>query len=161
MGLKLTAHAGEEGPADEIWEAINVLRVDRIDHGVSCLQDIELMRYLKQTRLPLTVCPLSNLKLQIYKGRLTEKMRELIAWELCTTVNSDDPPFFSGYVNENYQFWASVLGLTREQIYQLVENSIEASFLDTEGKSKLFKTLEEEYASCKLPDCSTQLEKQT
>jgi len=154
MGLKLTAHAGEEGPADELWECINTLKVDRIDHGVSCLRDKQLLQHLKATRLPITVCPLSNFKLQVYKGEYFERMRELIAWDLCTTVNSDDPPFFGtkgGYVNENFEFWAEKLGLTARQIYQLCRNSVEASFLDQASKGALYARLEGVFAEQEPP----------
>ncbi|KAL0020881.1 hypothetical protein WJX77_005891 [Trebouxia sp. C0004] len=137
MGLHLTAHAGEEGPADELWESINELKVERIDHGVSCLQDPKLMKLLKQTRMPLTVCPCSNFKLQVYRGTLFERMKELIAAELCVTVNTDDPPFFGGYMNENYQFWVDNLGLTEAQILQLGLNSFEAAFMPESEKSRL------------------------
>eukprot|EP00271_Cylindrocystis_brebissonii_P004578 TRINITY_DN1633_c0_g1_i1.p1 TRINITY_DN1633_c0_g1~~TRINITY_DN1633_c0_g1_i1.p1 ORF type:complete len:335 (-),score=65.12 TRINITY_DN1633_c0_g1_i1:638-1642(-) len=140
-GLRTTAHAGEEGPASEIWESLEVLKVERVDHGVQCLQDERLLQYLEETQTPLTVCPLSNFMLKVYGGELEDKMRLLLARNICVTVNSDDPPFFGGYVNENFRFWADELGLAPKDIRRLVRNSVEAAFLPAMEKTKMLQQL--------------------
>ncbi|KAK9807709.1 hypothetical protein WJX72_006797 [[Myrmecia] bisecta] len=146
-GFRATAHAGEEGPPSELWECINVLKVERIDHGVHCLDDPELIHHLEQSQLPLTVCPLSNLKLKVYHGTLIEKMRQLVLQtRVNVTVNSDDPPFFGAYLNENFLFWAEQLPLSHKRIYQLVRSSVQASFLEPGAKVELLARLASCYA---------------
>ncbi|MBT4291346.1 adenosine deaminase [bacterium] len=129
-GLKCVAHAGEEGPPEYIWGALKSLQVSRIDHGVRALEDTLLVEYLKENQIPLTVCPLSNLKLKIFDTIADNNLLELINAGLFVTVNSDDPAYFGGYLNENYHALDSALSLSAEQIIQLVKNSFEASFIN-------------------------------
>ena len=129
-GLKCVAHAGEEGPPEYIWGALKSLQVSRIDHGVRALEDTLLVEYLKENQIPLTVCPLSNLKLKIFDTIADNNLLELINAGLIVTVNSDDPAYFGGYLNENYHALDRALNLSAEQIIQLVKNSFEASFIN-------------------------------
>ncbi len=129
-GLKCVAHAGEEGPPEYIWGALKSLQVSRIDHGVRALEDALLVEYLKENQIPLTVCPLSNLKLKIFDTIADNNLLELISAGLFVTVNSDDPAYFGGYLNENYHALDRALNLSAEQIIQLVKNSFEASFIN-------------------------------
>jgi adenosine deaminase len=129
-GLKCVAHAGEEGPPEYIWGALKSLQVSRIDHGVRALEDTLLVEYLKENQIPLTVCPLSNLKLKIFDTIADNNLLELISAGLFVTVNSDDPAYFGGYLNENYHALDRALNLSAEQIIQLVKNSFEASFIN-------------------------------
>ncbi|MBS0367194.1 MAG: adenosine deaminase [Proteobacteria bacterium] len=129
LGLKAVAHAGEEGPASYIREALDVLKVSRIDHGVRSEQDPQLLARLVHERMPLTVCPLSNVRLRVFERMEDHNLGRLLAAGLCVTVNSDDPAYFGGYVADNYVAVQRALGLSREQIVQLAANSIEASFL--------------------------------
>lgn len=135
-GFLAVAHAGEEGPADYIWQAINLLKVKRIDHGVRAGEDQKLLVYLKQTQLPLTVCPLSNIKLCVYENLQQHPLKQLLEYGLCASINSDDPAYFGGYVNENYSAVIEALGLTEGQIKQLAVNSFTASFLTELEKQK-------------------------
>lgn len=137
LGFKRVAHAGEEGPAAYIWQAIKLLDVQRIDHGVRCIEDPELMAYLKQTQLPLTVCPQSNLKLCVIDHMAEHNILELLDAGLCVMVNSDDPSYFGGYVNQNYVALCEHLKMQDSQLSQLVKNSVNASFLPNEEKSRL------------------------
>jgi adenosine deaminase len=133
LGFKLVAHAGEEGPADYIWEAINLLKVDRIDHGVRSKEDPALMSYLKYHQIPLTVCPLSNLKLCVVHEMAQHNIIELLNDGLLVTINSDDPSYFGGYLEENFHAVANSLPVSEQALVQLISNSIKASFLpDTE-----------------------------
>jgi adenosine deaminase len=133
-GFKIVAHAGEEGPADYIWQAINLLKVDRIDHGVRCDEDPELVSYLAQSRLPLTVCPLSNVRLCVYQNMGEHNIFKLLDKGLCVTVNSDDPTYFGGYLNDNFFALADAFTMTQKQALQLAYNSFIASFVSTEQK---------------------------
>jgi len=135
-GFLTVAHAGEEGSPEYIWEAINLLKVSRIDHGVRCLEDQKLVEYLKETQIPLTVCPLSNVKLKVFQTMKDHNLKTLLELGLCVTVNSDDPAYFGGYLAENFQAIQQDLLLTDEQMYQLARNSFEASFLSQEEKQK-------------------------
>ncbi|NET10120.1 MAG: adenosine deaminase, partial [Symploca sp. SIO2B6] len=128
-GFLKVAHAGEEGPADYIWQAIQVLNVARIDHGVRCTDDPNLVDYLAQHRIPLTVCPLSNVKLRVFDTMEQHNIKDLLDLGLCVTVNSDDPAYFGGYVAENLAALQSSLHLSPQSIYQLAKNSFTASFL--------------------------------
>ncbi|MCF6262216.1 MAG: adenosine deaminase [Xanthomonadales bacterium] len=134
MGLLTVAHAGEEGPAEYIWTALNDLKVSRIDHGVRAIDDPELMRHLVASKTPLTVCPLSNTKLCVFADMSEHNILEMLEQGVCVTVNSDDPAYFGGYMNENFIALADGLGLTQKQSLKLVSNSIEASFADVERK---------------------------
>jgi adenosine deaminase len=134
LGFKLVAHAGEEGPPEYVWEAIRLLNVDRIDHGVRSSEDPLLMDYLKTHQLPLTVCPLSNLKLCVVDDLAKHNILELLNDGLMVTVNSDDPSYFGGYLQENFEAIAHKLPMTKEALVQLMSNSFSASFLPEEQK---------------------------
>ena len=135
LGLPAVAHAGEEGPASYIWEALDLLKSRRIDHGVRCTEDAALVARLAAERIPLTVCPLSNLKLCVVRDLAEHNLRQLLAANLCAMVNSDDPAYFGGYLNENLRACRSALQLTAAEIVQLIRNSIEASWLDAPRKA--------------------------
>jgi len=128
-GLLTVAHAGEEGPAQYIREALELLHVRRIDHGVRCEEDPELLGRLVRERVPLTVCPLSNVRLQVFDRLESHNLKRLLDRGLCVTVNSDDPAYFGGYLLENYLAVQQALGLSKADIASLARNSIEASFL--------------------------------
>jgi adenine deaminase len=134
-GLTTVAHAGEEGPPAYIHEALDDLLVSRIDHGVRSEEDPDLMQRLAQTRMPLTVCPLSNLKLAVVKRLEDHNLKRLLHAGLCVTVNSDDPAYFGGYVLANYLATQRALDLSRDDLTQLARNSIEASFLSPAEKT--------------------------
>ncbi|MCF6225957.1 MAG: adenosine deaminase [Xanthomonadales bacterium] len=142
MGLLTVAHAGEEGPAEYIWTALNDLKVSRIDHGVRAADDPELMRHLVANKIPLTVCPLSNTKLCVFEDMSKHNILEMLEQGVCVTVNSDDPAYFGGYMNENFIALADGLGLTQKQSLELVSNSIEASFAETQRKVEMRIRLE-------------------
>jgi adenine deaminase len=141
-GLAAVAHAGEEGPPAYISEALDVLKVRRIDHGVRCEEDEELMARLARERIPLTMCPLSNVKLRVFDRLEAHNMRRLLERGLCVTVNSDDPAYFGGYLLENYLAAQEALALTREQLVLLARNSIEASFLEPGSKRSWQKAID-------------------
>ena len=143
LGLKTVAHAGEEGPPDYIWQALDLLNVSRIDHGVRCLEDPKLVELLRKRQTPLTVCPLSNVKLGVFKKLEDHNLKDLLEAGLCATVNSDDPAYFGGYIEENYVAVQEALGLTRDHLYQLTRNAFEASFLASEEKSRLVEELDD------------------
>ena len=145
-GLKTVAHAGEEGPAQYIWQALNILKVSRIDHGVHCIDDEDLMRHLAKNRIPLTMCPLSNLKLKVVDKLKDHPLKMLLERGLCVTINSDDPSYFGGYVQENYDATREALGLTDEQMAQIAKNSFEASFIDAAQKDKFCRQIDETMA---------------
>ena len=129
------AHAGEEGPPEYIWEALNLLKVKRIDHGVQCLQDKKLVKKLLHDQIPLTVCPLSNIKLCVFKKLQDHNLKKLLNNGLMVMVNSDDPAYFGGYINKNLIECQAALNLSREDIKKLIINSFKSSFL-TERKKK-------------------------
>jgi adenine deaminase len=129
-GLRLVAHAGEEGPPAYVWEALDVLRVDRIDHGNRALEDDSLVERLRSSGITLTVCPLSNLKLGGVADLRQHPLRRMLELGLSATVNSDDPAYFGGYVHENFVAMADNLHLTKQQIVTLARNSFRGSFLD-------------------------------
>lgn len=130
LGLRLVAHAGEEGPPEYIWSALDILKVERIDHGVQSFRDAALMQRLAKDRIPLTVCPLSNQKLKVFPDLRDHNLRTLLDAGLCATINSDDPAYFGGYMNENWLATFSALGLDASHALQLAKNSFEASFCD-------------------------------
>jgi len=146
-GLKAVAHAGEEGPPDYIHEALDVLEVVRIDHGVRCEEDEPLMKRLAAERIPLTVCPLSNVKLHVFDSLKSHNLKRLLERGLCVTVNSDDPAYFGGYVLENYLGVQEALSLTRAQLALLARNSIEASFLAPSHKQRWVTAIEAHVAA--------------
>ena len=128
LGFHLVAHAGEEGPPAYVWSALDVLHVERIDHGVQSVKDPALMQRLAAERIPLTVCPLSNLKLCVFPSLAQHNLGALLDAGLCATVNSDDPAYFGGYMNENFTQTFAATGLNAQQAWQLAANSFEASF---------------------------------
>jgi adenosine deaminase len=135
-GLHVVAHAGEEGPPEYVKSALDVLKVERIDHGVRSTEDPALMQRLAKERMPLTVCPLSNVKLCVFKTMADHNLPALLDAGLCATVNSDDPAYFGGYVNENFvQTFAALPQLGARQAYQLAANSFEASFASAADKA--------------------------
>ena len=135
-GWLTVAHAGEEGPPEYIVEALDQLHVARIDHGVRCEEDAALVERLARTRVPLTVCPLSNVKLRVVKRIADHNIKRLLDKGLCVTVNSDDPAYFGGYVAANFDALRQGLNLSREDIRKLAANSIEASFLPAADKHR-------------------------
>ena len=141
-GYLTVAHAGEEGPPAYIKEALDELNVMRIDHGVRCLEDKSLVKELVKRQIPLTVCPLSNIKLGVFKSLETHNLKELLDCGLNVTVNSDDPAYFGGYVNENFLQIQRALNLTKQDIYTLAKNSLQATFLQEKEKQKLITKLE-------------------
>jgi len=134
-GFLTVAHAGEEGPPEYIWEALDLLKVKRIDHGVKCLEDENLVQRLKDDQIPLTVCPLSNVKLYVFKKLKDHNLKKLINKGLLVTVNSDDPAYFGGYLNTNLIKCQTTLQLHTEEIKTVVINSFKSSFL-SKGKKK-------------------------
>ncbi|MGK2857228.1 MAG: adenosine deaminase [Thermoanaerobaculia bacterium] len=135
-GLLAVAHAGEEGPPEYIWEALDILKVKRIDHGVRCIEDPRLVQRLVDEQIPLTVCPLSNVKLRVFDTLRDHNLKKLLDLGVKVTINSDDPAYFGGYIGENYIQTAEALGLTREEIERVAKNSFEAS-LAWRGESGL------------------------
>jgi adenosine deaminase len=135
-GFRPVAHAGEEGPPEYIWQALDVLGVERIDHGVRCLEDRRLVHRLAADRVPLTVCPLSNVRLRVVDTLAHHPLPELLERGLCATVSSDDPAYFGGYVGDNLAAVASVLPIDDDALEQLARNSFQASFLDDAAKSR-------------------------
>ena len=133
-GFLSVAHAGEEGPPAYVHEALDLLQVARIDHGVRSEEDPALCARLAREQVPLTVCPLSNLKLRVVRSHVDHNLKRLLDMGLCVTVNSDDPAYFGGYVADNYRATADALGLGRDDITRLAKNSFTASFLDPAEK---------------------------
>lgn len=125
-GLLAVAHAGEEGPPEYVWEALDLLKVSRIDHGVRAWEDPRLMARLIEEQIPLTVCPLSNTKLRVYQDMSEHPILQMLEQGAMVTVNSDDPAYFGGYLTENFQALHTGLGMTREQAQRLAENSLNA-----------------------------------
>lgn len=142
-GFLTVAHAGEEGPADYVWEAINLLNVERIDHGVQSINDKELVAELVKKQMPLTVCPLSNLKLKVVSDLKDLPLKRMMDKNMMVTINSDDPSYFGGYVNQNYLDVASALNLTKDDILLLARNSFNASFLTDDEKKHYLDKVDE------------------
>ncbi len=142
LGYLTVAHAGEEGPAEYIWEALEKLKVLRIDHGIRCIEDKNLVKELVKNQIPLTVCPFSNVKLAVFKKLEEHNLKELLELGLRVTVNSDDPAYFGGYITENLLACQKSLNLTKENIYTIVKNSFKASFLDKKKKEEFIATLD-------------------
>ena len=138
-GLRAVAHAGEEGPPSYIREALDILGASRIDHGVRCMEDPALVDELVARRIPLTVCPLSNVKLRVFKTMKDHNLRKLLQRGIVATINSDDPAYFGGYIVDNYLAVATAVGLAEDEIRQLAANSFEASFLTDDEKARLLK----------------------
>ncbi|MBI5200352.1 MAG: adenosine deaminase [Elusimicrobia bacterium] len=141
-GLGAVAHAGEEGPAEYVWQALDELKVSRIDHGVRCAEDAALVERLKREKVPLTMCPLSNVKLRVFDSIEKHNLKSLLEAGLRVTVNSDDPAYFGGYVLDNFRAAQSALDLLPEDLAALARNSIEASFLPKAAKAALVAEIE-------------------
>ncbi len=135
QGLLTVAHAGEEGPPEYVWQALNDLQVSRIDHGVRSMEDPALITHLRDKRIPLTVCPFSNVKLCVFPNLESHNLKSMLDHGLVATVNSDDPGYFGGYVDENLRGVARALNLSKDEQVTLARNSIEASFLTHAEKS--------------------------
>jgi adenine deaminase len=146
LGLHLVAHAGEEGPPAYVWTALDLLKVERVDHGVQSTKDAALMARLARDRIPLTVCPLSNLKLCVFPQLADHNLRQLLDAGLVATVNSDDPAYFGGYLNENFLQTFAATGLDARHAYQLAKNSFEASFIDAATRQRYIERLDATFA---------------
>ena len=145
LGFRLVAHAGEEAPPAYIWTALDVLKVERIDHGVQAIHDSALMQRLAKGRVPLTVCPLSNLKLRVFPTLAQHTLKRMLDAGIMATVNSDDPAYFGGYINQNFTQTFAALGMTSAHAYQLARNSFDASFIDASLRSQYVQRLEEAF----------------
>lgn len=141
-GFLVVAHAGEEGPAEYVWEALDLLKVNRVDHGVRSEEDPKLMQRLIAEKMPLTVCPLSNLKLCVVDDMAKHNIRRLLQQGVHVTVNSDDPSYFGGYMNDNFIAIAEALDLSNNELKQLAKNSFEASFISDAEKQKWFQQID-------------------
>lgn len=136
-GMRVVAHAGEEGPPEYVWQALDLLGAERIDHGVRSVEDPRLVAELVRRRVPLTVCPLSNVRLRVFPSLAEHNLRQLIDAGMLVTVNSDDPAYFGGYLNENLLGVQRALALNREDLRQLAVNSFDAAFLPEADKQRL------------------------
>lgn len=147
LGLRAVAHAGEEGPPSYIRGALDVLGAERIDHGVRIVEDEELLRRVVESEIPLTMCPLSNVKLRVFDALPDHNLKVLLDRGVRVTINSDDPAYFGGYVGDNYLAVAEALALTRSQLVALARNSILAAFLDPPHRDELLEELDQFVAS--------------
>lgn len=141
-GLRTVAHTGEEGDAEDVWKCLKSLRISRIDHGNHSMDDEKLVKELAKRKIPLTSCPLSNYKLKVIKKMQKNPIKMMLRKGLKVTVNSDDPAYFGGYINENYQSVHDALNLTKKDIYMLTKNSFEGSFLSDSKKQVMLEKLE-------------------
>ncbi|MEE4297421.1 MAG: adenosine deaminase [Wenzhouxiangella sp.] len=141
-GFLTVAHAGEEGPADYIRQALDLLKVKRIDHGVRCTEDPALVERLVAEQIPLTVCPLSNVKLCVFDRLEEHNLRTLLQQGLRVTMNSDDPAYFGGYIGENFQATANALDLSLDDIAQLARNAVEAAFVEADRREELLSEID-------------------
>ena len=141
-GLRAVAHAGEEGPPEYVWEALDILEVERVDHGVRSEEDEGLLERVVRDRVPLTMCPLSNVKLRVVDRLEDHNLKRLLRRGVRVTINSDDPAYFGGYIGQNYIETAEALGLTREEVVTIARNSIEATFLDGAAKAELLAEID-------------------
>lgn len=148
-GFLTVAHAGEEGTSQYIWEAIDILKVARVDHGNHCMDDEKLIQELVYRKIPLTLCPLSNLKLKVIQDLKNHPVKKMMEKGLIVTINSDDPAYFGGYIEENYRAVSQALDMSKEDIYQLAKNSFSASFLDEEEKKHMIEKVESYYLNNK------------
>ena len=152
LGLHLVAHAGEEGPPAYIWSALDVLKVQRIDHGVRCVEDPALVARLAAERVPLTVCPLSNVKLCVFGALAQHNLPALLDAGLCATINSDDPAYFGGYLLQNFtETFDALPQWGRPEAYTLARNSLEASFAPPADKARWIATLDRTFAEASPP----------
>jgi adenosine deaminase len=141
-GFRAVAHAGEEGPADYVWQALTLLGVSRIDHGVRSLEDPRLVERLVAERMPLTVCPLSNVKLRVFGTLAEHPVKRMLDRGLNVSLHSDDPAYFGGYITDNYLAVARTLSPSPAEIVTLARNAIESTFLDAAGKRRLLSELD-------------------
>ena len=141
-GFLTVAHAGEEGPPAYIWEALDLLKVERIDHGVRCLEDPALVERLVKEQMPLTICPLSNVKLRVFNTLEQHNLKQLMQAGLCATINSDDPAYFGGYIGENYLRTQQAINLNDADIHALTKNAFTASFLTDADKQRYIAELD-------------------
>ncbi len=142
-GFFVVAHAGEEGPPEYVWQALDTLGASRIDHGVRAIEDAALVERLRAERVPLTVCPLSNVKLRVFDSIHDHNLPELLEADLCVTINSDDPAYFGGYINENFIAVQEAFNLTKEEVLHLARNSFEAAFLSDDQRRDILRELDE------------------
>ena len=142
-GFLTVAHAGEEGPAEYVWEALDLLNVSRVDHGNNSLDDEILVQELVDRKIPLTVCPLSNLKLKVVTDLKDHPLRVMLQKGLLATINSDDPAYFGGYMNANYIEVVEALSLTKDEVCQLTKNAFKASFLNESKKNDFIARVED------------------
>jgi adenosine deaminase len=142
-GYITVAHAGEEGPAAYVWEALELLDVKRIDHGVRSIEDPQLIKYLVENQIPLTVCPLSNIKLHVFEDIAEHNIKQLLELGVCVTINSDDPAYFGGYMTENFLATQSGLNLSKADLYKISLNAIQAAFLDEQREVALKTELDQ------------------
>lgn len=145
QGYRVVAHAGEEGPAEYVWEAVELLDVKRIDHGVRSIDDPKLIEYLVEKQIPLTVCPLSNIKLSVFEDMTHHNIKQLLDLGVCVTINSDDPAYFGGYMNENIYATQVGLNLSKADLYKISRNAIQAAFLNGDRKQALIAELDAYY----------------
>ena len=145
LGFRLVAHAGEEGPPAYIWSALDVLKVERIDHGVQAFGDAALMQRLAKDQIPLTVCPLSNLKLCVFGNLQQHTLGRMLDAGIVATVNSDDPAYFGGYINENFTQTFAALGLTVQHAFDLAANSFKASFIEPSLRNRYLERLVQQF----------------
>lgn len=148
-GYLTVAHAGEEGPSSYVWEALDLLKVSRIDHGNRSLDDPKLIEELREKKMPLTLCPLSNFKLKVVDDLYSHHLKTMMKLGLLVMINSDDPAYFGGYVNENYFEIAKALKLSKKEIYILAKDSFEASFLNAQSKKENISKIEKFYSENK------------
>jgi adenosine deaminase len=142
LGLHRVAHAGEEGPAANVWATLDLLKAERIDHGVRALEDPALVERLARDRVPLTVCPLSNVKLRVFPAMAQHNLKRMLDLGLCVTLNSDDPAYFGGYIAQNFLEAAQALDLTRAELATLARNSLVASFVSDPERAPWLARLE-------------------
>ncbi len=141
LGFRLVAHAGEEGPPAYIWSALDLLKVERIDHGVQAIHDASLMQRLARDQIALTVCPLSNIKLRVFDSLKQHTIGRMLESGIAATINSDDPAYFGGYINENFTQTFAALGLSAQHAWQLAANSFNASFISDAEKRRHLERL--------------------
>ena len=149
-GFLTVAHAGEEGPADYIRQALDLLKVRRIDHGVRCVEDPELVTRLAAEQIPLTVCPLSNVKLCVFERLEDHNLKDLLDAGVCVTINSDDPAYFGGYIGENFSATAEALNLSLDDLERLARNAVRAAFLDAGRRDDLMIEIDQWRERCEF-----------
>ena len=147
LGWRAVAHAGEEGPASYVGDTVDLLKVDRVDHGVRCEEDPALVARLAASGVPLTVCPVSNVKLRVFPDLASHNLKRLLDAGVCVTVNSDDPSYFCAYMNETFAATQEALGLSRGDVHRLARNAFSASFLDDAAKARRLREVDDYFAA--------------